>query len=155
MKNKIIFTFCAIITLNFLPLIGNPILMLHYKTLIISTAACILWLTQPGFSASEMNINKKNDRLSVLIILFCSSLSVFSSVFEWGYVVEKKSEINFLTVIGFIFLLTGIIIRVVSINILGKHFTATVNIVETHELDRKSTRLNSSHGGISRMPSSA
>ena len=34
--------------------------------------------------------------------------------------------------------------------------TAQINFsAETNSIDRKSTRLNSSHGGISRMPSSA
>ena len=39
---------------------------------------------------------------------------------------------------------------------IGTSFGApTAQEVELAELDRKSTRLNSSHGGISRMPSSA
>ena len=41
----------------------------------------------------------------------------------------------------------------------GKEITAYIggegHNLQEHSIDRKSTRLNSSHGGISRMPSSA
>jgi protein-S-isoprenylcysteine O-methyltransferase Ste14 len=149
MRSKIIFTLFAVAILNIGPLLFKPDLILHFKTIILSVAAAILWLSQPGFSASEMQINKQKDKLSVLIILFCSSLSVFSAVSEWAYATENKSEINIATIIGLIMLVAGITIRVVSINILGKHFTATVNIDEKHELIQKGPYKFVRHPGYS------
>ena len=50
--------------------------------------------------------------------------------------------------------LRDFIIDIVSVN--GGHFGASLGVVElTVALDRKSTRLNSCHPRLSRMPSSA
>ena len=49
-----------------------------------------------------------------------------------------------------------IIIIVSALNVLEDQFVAETMMVAGYLIpDRKSTRLNSSHGGISRMPSSA
>ena len=134
MKRKIIFTFFAVIILNIVPLLLKPELIIHFKTVILSVSAITLWLSQPAFSTTDMNMNKESDKLSLLFILLASCISVFSSEIEWAYFTKNKSEINFITTIGFIFLLSGIILRVWSINILGKHFTATVKVTKEHEL---------------------
>ena len=41
---------------------------------------------------------------------------------------------NVMSFIGAGMLLTGIVLRVWSINILGRHFTATVKVIDKHEL---------------------
>lgn len=137
MKKKIVFTFFAILILNIAPLLFKPELILHYKTIILAITACILWLSQPAFSANEMHMDKKNDRLSILLILIASSASVLSAVIEWGYFTQNKNEMNFVSIIGIVMLIAGTAIRVYAIYILGKNFTATVKITAKHELIRE------------------
>lgn len=134
MRKKMIFTFFAVLILNIFPLLFKPELIINFKTCIIVIAAIVLWLSQPAFSKKDMNADKQNDKLSVLLILIASSVSVFSSVVEWAYFTKNKEEINFITITGFVFLLIGIGLRVWSINILGKHFTTTVKVTKEHEL---------------------
>lgn len=134
MRKKLLFTLCAILVLNIFPLLLKPALILNFKTFILLISAAVLWLSQPGFSKQDMNSDKQSDKLSILLILIASSISVFSSVVEWAYLTPDKSQINSVTVIGFIFLLIGICFRVWSINVLGKNFTATVKITREHEL---------------------
>jgi protein-S-isoprenylcysteine O-methyltransferase Ste14 len=134
MKKKIIFTLCAVIILNILPLLFRPNLLLHFKTLTLITAAVILWMSQPSFVKKDMNADKQTDKLSVLFILIASSLSVFSSVIEWAYFNNNPSKFDFITVIGLAFLGAGICLRVWAIGILGKNFTATVKVTKEHEL---------------------
>src|SRR5690349_3979989 len=123
MKKKLLFTFFAVLVLNIFPLLLKPALILNFKTFILLISASVLWLSQPGFSKQDMNSNKQSDKLSILLILIASSISVFSSVIEWAYFTKDKSLINSATVIGFILLVIGISFRVWSINILGKNFT--------------------------------
>src|SRR5215216_283760 len=137
MKRKLIFTFFAVIILHIVPLLPKPELILNFKTIILIVSAIVLWLSQPTFSTREMNTNKENDRLSLLFILLASSISVLSSVVEWAYFTKNQSEINFMTIVGLVFLFSGIFLRVWSINILGKNFTAAVKVTKEHELIKK------------------
>lgn len=136
MKKKLVFTFFAILLLNIGPLLFNASLILHYKTILLCVSAATLWLSQPAFDKNEVQSDQTSDKFSILIILLCSSLSVFLSELEWGYCTENKNEINFFTCLGLAMLLTGIILRVWAIQILGKHFTATVKVIDKHELIR-------------------
>jgi len=137
MKRKLIFTFFAVIILNIVPLLAKPELILNFKTYVLIVSAIVLWLSQPTFSTNDVNMNKENDRLSLLFILLASSISVFGSVTEWAYFTKNKSELNFMTITGLILLFTGISLRVWSINILGKNFTAAVKVTKEHELIKR------------------
>lgn len=132
--NKYTFTLIAIICLNILPLIGNPTLIFHYKTIVLVLAAAFLWLTQPAFSVNEAKSNYKSDKFSIIIILLMSSFSVVISNIEWAYYTNKEKTSILFTVVGFLLLLTGISIRVWSIKTLGKHFTATATVTKNHQL---------------------
>jgi len=134
MRKKLIFTFFAVLVLNISPLFPKPELILNFKTFILLISASVLWLSQPGFSKSDINSNKQSDKLSILLILIASSVSVFSSVVEWAYFTKDQSNVDSVTIIGLILLVIGICFRVWSINVLGKNFTATVKITEEHEL---------------------
>lgn len=134
LKKKILFTFFAICILHILPLIFAPHLILHYKTITLITAAAFLWLSQPAFSNTEMQSNKSSDKFSILFILIMSSLSVFSSVWEWGYFTSNKSLTNAITITGLIFLIAGICIRISAIQTLGKNFKATVTVSKNQSL---------------------
>jgi protein-S-isoprenylcysteine O-methyltransferase Ste14 len=132
--NKIIFTIVAILLLNFLPLIGRPELILHYKTIFLAIAAASLWLSQPAFSTQDTKSHQASDRSSVLVILIMSSLSVASAVTEWGYTDAHKSSSILMTSVGATLLLIGITIRIWAIQTLGRHFTATATLVNDHKL---------------------
>jgi len=104
MRKKLLFTFFAILILNISPLLLKPDLIINFKTFILLISASVLWLSQPRFSKNDMSSNKQSDKLSILFILIASSVSVCSSVIEWAYFTKNKSQINSVTVIGFILL---------------------------------------------------
>lgn len=134
MKNKLVFTLFAVLLLNIFPLLLQPELIFHYKTIILCVSAAILWLSQPAFRKDEVQEDKKTDKQSILMILVASSASVFISVTEWAYFAGNHDEMNLKTMVGLVLLITGIVIRVWSIRILGRNFTATVKVTEKHSL---------------------
>jgi protein-S-isoprenylcysteine O-methyltransferase Ste14 len=134
--NKIVFTVVAILLLNFAPLLGKPELMLHYKSILLAVAAGCLWLSQPAFSTQETKRDKSSDRLSIVVILLMSSLSVVASVSEWAYRNDAREFSLALTLLGAVLLVCGIAVRVWAIQTLGKHFTATVTLTNDHQLVR-------------------
>lgn len=131
---KIIFTIIAIISLNLLPLIARPQLLLHFKTIVLVAAAACLWLSQPPFSAKDTKANQSSDKFSIIIILIMSSLSVLCSVLEWAYFSGNVNTLSVKSFLGLILLVVGIVIRVHAIRTLGKHFTATATINHDHLL---------------------
>lgn len=130
--NKIIFTLVAIMLLNLAPLLGNPELLLHYKTFILVIAAASLWLSQPAYSNKEAKEHAESDKKSIVIILIMSSLSVIFSVVEWAYTTDTTNSSPWLNSIGLAMIAGGIFIRVWAIRTLGKHFTATVTLTQNH-----------------------
>ncbi|MBV9988985.1 MAG: DUF1295 domain-containing protein, partial [Chitinophagaceae bacterium] len=134
--NKVVFTVIAILLLNFAPLAARPQLILHYKSILLAIAAGCLWLSQPAFSTQETKRDKSSDRLSIVVILVMSSLSVVASVSEWAYGNNAQQSSALLTIIGAVLLAGGIAIRVWAIQTLGKHFTATVTLTNDHRLVR-------------------
>lgn len=134
--NKLLFTIAAILLLNIAPLAGKPELILHYKSIILIIAAACLWLSQPAFSTQEAKRDKNSDRLSIIVILLMSSLSVVASVVEWAYSNNAVESSIPMTIIGALLLVLGIAVRVWAIRTLGKHFTATVTLTDDHQLVR-------------------
>jgi protein-S-isoprenylcysteine O-methyltransferase Ste14 len=134
--NKIAFTVVAILLLNFAPLFGKPELILHYKSILLAVAAACLWLSQPAFSTQETKRDQSSDRLSIVVILIMSSLSVVAAVSEWAYTNNAIESSFFWTIVGAALLAGGIAIRVWAIRTLGKHFTATVTLTDDHRLVR-------------------
>lgn len=134
--NKIAFTVVAILLLNFAPLLGKPELMLHYKSVLLAVAAACLWLSQPAFSTQETKRDVSSDRLSILVILIMSSLSVVAAVSEWAYCNHAIESSFGWTMAGAALLVSGIAVRVWAIQTLGKHFTATATLLNDHQLVR-------------------
>lgn len=134
--NKLVFTIVAIALLNFAPLLGRPELMLDYKSILLAIAAACLWLSQPAFSAGETRRDQGSDKLSIVVILIMSSLSVVSAVTEWAYFNNGRERSLYMTLTGAALLAGGVSIRVWAIRTLGKHFTATATITEGHQLVR-------------------
>ncbi|HEX7692022.1 MAG TPA: isoprenylcysteine carboxylmethyltransferase family protein [Sediminibacterium sp.] len=134
--NKLLFTITAILLLNIAPLAGKPELILHYKSILLIIAAACLWLSQPAFSTQEAKRDKNSDRLSIIVILLMSSLSVVASVVEWAYRNNAVESSISMTIAGALLLVLGIAVRVWAIRTLGKHFTATVTLTDDHQLVR-------------------
>jgi protein-S-isoprenylcysteine O-methyltransferase Ste14 len=134
--NKLLFTIAAILLLNIAPLAGKPELILHYKSILLIIAAACLWLSQPAFSTQEAKRDKNSDRLSIIVILLMSSLSVVASVVEWAYRNNAVESSISMTMVGTLLLVLGIAVRVWAIRTLGKHFTATVTLTDDHQLVR-------------------
>lgn len=132
--NKIVFTIVAIILLNIVPLLGQPSLILHYKTIVLVVAAAALWLSQPAFSTQEAQQDKRNDKFSIILILLMSSLSVVAAVTQWAYGNKGQELSAIATAAGALLLLLGVGVRIWAIQTLGKHFTATVKINDDHQL---------------------
>ena len=134
MKSKLLTSILINVALILLPLIPKPELILNYKILLIICGSIMIWLTQPIFSLKETKNFKSSDRLSVLMILIASFISVIFPVTLWAYSNTDKSGFTSSTLIGIILIVIGIIIRAWSVNLLGIYFTPTVQIQQKHKL---------------------
>lgn len=131
---KITLAFAFIFLSQIIPLLFKVQLILHPNNLFVAAANIAIWLTQPPVSATETRENKNRDKNSVIIILVMSLLCVAFSIIEWAYFKEGSIQFNFLSVLGIVLLVAGIVFRALSVKTLGKHFTATVQIKEDHQL---------------------
>lgn len=122
-----------ILICQILPLLGNADLIFHLKNIVILVANGAIWFTQPPVSGAETIANRNKDKYSVLLIIFISMVSIMVSVIDWGYF-NNRYDHFWVSVLGIILLFFGIAIRVWAIQTLGKHFTATVQIKENHQL---------------------
>ena len=117
-----------------LPLIGKPLLLFHYKILIIIAGSVVMWLTQPAFSAKETKQKKDSDNFTVLLILSMSFISVLVPVFQWAYFGNTGNEFTMATLGGILMIVTGLIFRAWAVRTLGKYFTPTIQIKDDHAL---------------------
>lgn len=131
---KIIMSTLIVIVVNILPVIGKPHLVISAKMIFILCSALSIWFTQPMFSFKETNENKDTDKFSVIFILTASFISVISAEIEWAYFSDHTKDITMLTITGILMMVSGILLRIWSINTLGKHFTVTVRIAQEHKL---------------------
>ncbi len=130
---RIILAVTSILISQILPLLGNPQLILHKQNVVIMIANAAIWLTQPPVSGSETVQNKSRDKFSVLLILCFSLGSIIIAVIDWAYLKLTLTS-GYLSIIGLILIIFGILLRFWSIQVLGKFFTATVQIKEDHVL---------------------
>lgn len=119
-----------------LPLIFKPELLLHYKIIVLAVASVLMLLTQPDFNTGEAKEKKKSDQGTVILILAAGLVSQILPIIEWGYAdfgYENGSNIIF-TTFGIGLIIGGLAFRIWSIRVLGKYFTATVQIVDNHRV---------------------
>lgn len=128
-KNTTLFLLLAYV----LPLAFRPALLLDYRILFLMIAAVTVFLTQPGFEIKEAERDRSADNNSVLLILILSVLAIAIPVVEWGYFHPERSHLLWLIVGGSI-VTAGTGLRIWAIRILGKYFTATVQIQKEHQL---------------------
>jgi len=129
-------TLMILILSYFLPLIFVPELMLNYKIIITAIACATMLLTQPDFKTKEANKSKQTDKNSMLFILLAGLFSQVIPVIEWGYFGAGANGYNNIpiSIIGLVMLVGGLAFRIWSIRYLGKYFTATVQIVDKHQI---------------------
>jgi protein-S-isoprenylcysteine O-methyltransferase Ste14 len=116
------------------PLFFKPLLLKDFRIIIIDIVIFSLMLTQPTFSFKETQKEKGNDKLSIVVILFMSIISVAIPIIDWAYLKSDRNHFGVAEVIALIFIIIGISVRVWSIIVLGNFFTATVQINNDHRL---------------------
>ncbi|HEX8278432.1 MAG TPA: isoprenylcysteine carboxylmethyltransferase family protein [Segetibacter sp.] len=134
---KVQLALCSVIISQVIPLVFRPELILHYKNLVLIAANIALWLFQPAVSAKETSENRSKDRYSVVLIIVMSMLSTIVPIVDWAYLSGPEASNTTVTIIGFIVLWSGVMLRNYSIKILGKHFTATIQLQNNHMLITK------------------
>lgn len=134
--NRFLFFLITIFLFVFLPLIGDFTLLSDQRVLYTILAICILNFTQPSLKEREAEKNKKGDKNTVMLIVFATGLSVSIPIIDWAYFSHHTID-NLFFSIGIIVNLAGLFFRAWSIRILGRHFTATVQIKDDHLLIQK------------------
>jgi protein-S-isoprenylcysteine O-methyltransferase len=76
-----------------------------------------------------------------------SVISTIVPIVDWAYFSNAEAPVTTGTIAGFIILWTGVLLRNYSIKLLGKHFTATIQLHSDHRL------ITSGPYGIIRHPS--
>ena len=147
MKTKIQLALASVLITQIIPLLWHPELIFNNKNLVIVAANLSLWLFQPAVSAKETSENKTKDGYSVVIILMMSVLSTIVPIVDWAYLSNSQSTTSWSTIAGFIIMWTGVLLRNYSIKLLGKHFTATIQLQQDHRL------ITSGPYGVIRHPS--
>ena len=130
---KIVSTLIFVFIVNIFPLLFKPELLVQFKPIIILIGTLAMFLTQPAFSLEETRNNKHTDKYSIVFILIASAVSVGSSLIEWAYFSDQSSNL-FLTILGILMIIIGLVIRITAINTLGKFFTATARTTNEHLL---------------------
>lgn len=136
MKNKIISNAIFLILFYILPLMWKTELIFSVPFNIVFIACAVLLFTQPTFTISESKENKSNDKLSVLLIMGTVAFTQIFLMFEWGYLNSNfhTFSIDLYSIIGITLLIGGGIFRILSIQKLGKHFTATVRTQDDQKI---------------------
>lgn len=117
-----------------LPLIYNPILLIHPKVLLLIFATFLVFQTQPAVDFKEGKREQQKDKYSVFLILSLSLIALLAPIIEWAYFKIPSQNLTVWTIVGLIFLIGGIGLRIYAIKVLGRFFTAAVEIQDSHDL---------------------
>ncbi len=131
---KVVLSIISNVLMVFLPLLGNPSLILHPKIIVIIVGSICVWLTQPAFSVAETNDKKQSDKFSVILILSMSLISGIVPILDWAYFGSSVNDYNWITAAGVVMIATGIWFRAWAVKTLGEYFTPTVQIKKEHQL---------------------
>ena len=110
-----------------LPLINKFSLAAHPKIIILILVALFVFLTQPALDPAEASEKKNADKNSIWAIFFLTIVSVGAPIFEWGQF-HPESHSWLWTSVGIAFLVMGLSVRLWAIQVLGRFFTATVQV---------------------------
>lgn len=120
-----------------LPLFAKPSLMLHPFMWILVAGCAVVVLTQPDASPDELKATAETDRNSYLVIYACAVIGIIAPIIEWAYLKPLHSTWNAVSIAGLGIILSGLALRVWSIQVLGRFFTATVQLQEGHQLVKR------------------
>lgn len=134
--SKAIKTALMLFILYVVPLLGNPLRIIHLQILVLMLACAVLFWTQPELNISEGQEHQQEDQHSYYAILIVGPLSQIISVILWGYWHDgtlPPSNWKWVA-LGFLMMTGGLIFRIWSIRTLGEHFTAAVQTSDQQEL---------------------
>ena len=132
---KLISILLHLIVLFVLPLVFKLEVLLYPQVILSAFVILLLLLTQPPMKIKEVSRDKKTDKGSIMLILYCSVLGHIGSISEWAYF--PQLNIPVLTYIGASFMIFGISFRIVAIKILKKAFSSTLQIKDGQRLITK------------------
>ncbi len=117
-----------------LPLIGRLSGLLDPRIILLITASALVFLTQPTPQAEEAKAQADTDKQSFWWITAMSLLSLHVPLIEWAYFHDTHTQYDWTFPLGAAILTFSIVFRVWAIQTLGRFFTATVQIVEEHQV---------------------
>ena len=164
MVKKMVSVIFFLVLFYVLPLLGKPVLLFNWQVIFLAVICSILFTTQPRLSISESKKKKGTDRNTIWLIIIVSGIGQIASLIEWAYLsaspiktelssgteisgsplqfdfeifdfnVSTQSILSFLIITGALLLIAGTVFRLYAIRILGKYFTATVQIKDEHRI---------------------
>jgi protein-S-isoprenylcysteine O-methyltransferase Ste14 len=116
------------------PLLGRPEGLLDIRIILLTIASAMVFLTQPAPRPTEAKEQAGTDKNSFWWITIMSLLSLHIPLIEWAYFHDMETVYAWSFPLGVGILLLSIVFRVWAIRTLGRFFTATVQIVEGHQV---------------------
>lgn len=117
-----------------LPLAAKPELILNWQVILLATICSVLFATQPRLSITESKLKKATDRNTIWLIIIVSGIGQIASLVEWAYFPTNNKFNNSWILIGGFLLVAGTLFRLYAIKVLGKYFSATVQIKDEHKI---------------------
>lgn len=108
--------------------------LLDPRIILLTVASALVFYTQPTPQAEEAKDQEKTDRNSFWWITVMSLLSLHVPLIEWAYLHDMQTVYSWSFPLGAAILLLSIVFRVWAIRTLGRFFTATVQIVDEHQV---------------------
>ena len=130
--NKLVQLIAAVCVVYLLPLWSRQHAMLSPALILASLGGILLLLVQPAVSVKEIKKNQSSDRHSATMIMLMGALAHVLPVLEWR--LRSFPWPTTIQLVGMGILAAGLAFRFYSIRILGRHFTATVQVHEDHAL---------------------
>ena len=130
LKSILLFIILGII----LPLIGRLSGLLDPRIILLTVASALVFLTQPTPQPEEAKAQANTDKQSFWWITVMSLLSLHVPLIEWAYFHDMQTQYDRTFPLGIALLILSIVFRVWAIQTLGRFFTATVQIVDEHQV---------------------
>lgn len=112
---------------------GCTALLMQWQIIFLAAICAVLFATQPRLSIKESREKKSSDKNTVWLILAVSGLGQIISLLEWAYARHGYATVSF-QITGAALLIGGTIFRLHAIRVLGKFFSATVQIKDKHQI---------------------
>lgn len=137
MKEKVLAMIGFAVVAYGLPLLAQPGLLLTPQIALLLAGTAVLFATQPAIRPADVAADRGRDRSSALLILLGFLAAQMAAVIEWAWLNDTQAwHLDGWTVAGIAMLVGGIALRVWSIRLLGRHFTATVRVTHDQRIVR-------------------